>query len=71
LLHRTLPWDHAPGVLIVSEAGGYVRKPDGGVWHPSELESGLLAASDEASWHLLHDALLGSHLAIEPGRILI
>ncbi|HEX7389854.1 MAG TPA: inositol monophosphatase family protein, partial [Acidiphilium sp.] len=46
LLHRTLPWDHAPGVLIVSEAGGYVRKPDGGVWHPSELESGLLAASD-------------------------
>ncbi len=50
---RTLPWDHAAGALIVAEAGGYVRKPDGSPWHPSELDGGIMAAVDEASWQAL------------------
>ncbi|MCW8307443.1 inositol monophosphatase [Acidiphilium sp. PA] len=50
---RTLPWDHAAGALIVAEAGGYVRKSDGSPWHPSELDGGIMAAVDEASWQAL------------------
>lgn len=57
LSRRTLPWDHAAGVLIATEAGGHVRKPDGTEWRPSELDGGILAAPDEASWHRLRDAL--------------
>ncbi|WP_199699248.1 inositol monophosphatase family protein [Oleomonas cavernae] len=29
LYWRTLPWDHAPGALLVAEAGGISRRPDG------------------------------------------
>lgn len=47
---RTLPWDHAAGTLIVAEAGGVVRTPGGDVWHPSDLEGGILATVDEASF---------------------
>ncbi|MDD2877160.1 MAG: inositol monophosphatase [Acidiphilium sp.] len=57
LSRRTLPWDHAAGALIVAEAGGYVRKPDGGVWCPADLDDGILAAPDEASWLSLRDTL--------------
>ena len=57
LSRRTLPWDHAAGTLIVTEAGGHVRKPDGEPWHPADLGGGILATPDEASWHLLRTAL--------------
>jgi fructose-1,6-bisphosphatase/inositol monophosphatase family enzyme len=50
---RTLPWDHAAGTLIVAEAGGYVRRPDGAAWRPSELDGGIIAAVDEAGWRAL------------------
>lgn len=29
LYQRTLPWDHAPGALLLTEAGGLARRPDG------------------------------------------
>jgi fructose-1,6-bisphosphatase/inositol monophosphatase family enzyme len=54
---RTLPWDHAAGSLIVAEAGGYVRRPDGAISRPSDLEGGIMAAVDEASWHALQKLL--------------
>lgn len=57
LSRRTLPWDHAPGALIVAEAGGHVRKLDGGQWHPSDIDGGLLSAPDEASWAMVRDIL--------------
>ena len=34
LFWRTLPWDHAPGVLLLREAGGVVRRLDGGAVPP-------------------------------------
>ena len=63
LSRRTLPWDHAAGALIVAEAGGHVRKPDGQPWRPAELDGGILAAPDETSWTLLHTALFDSEVA--------
>lgn len=57
LSRRTLPWDHAAGSLIVAEAGGFVRQPDGAAWQPSALNGGIMTAPDEASWQALHAAL--------------
>ena len=56
---RTLPWDHAAGTLIVTEAGGHVRRPDGEVWRPADIDGGLIAATDRDTWHRLRDALFG------------
>lgn len=59
LSRRTLAWDHAPGTLIVTEAGGYVRRPDGAAWHPSDLDGGILVAPDKAMWERVREALFG------------
>ncbi len=56
---RTLPWDHAAGTLIVEEAGGHVRRPDGEAWRPADIDGGLIAATDRDTWHRLRDALYG------------
>ncbi len=56
---RTLPWDHAPGALLVEEAGGWVRRLDGSEYAPQQTSSGLLAASSPAAWQVVRDALLG------------
>lgn len=53
---KTMPWDHAPGLLIHSEAGGHSgRATDGRPYRPSELTGGLLAAPDAASWQAMRD----------------
>ena len=59
LFGRTLPWDHAPGVLLVEEAGGVGRRPDGTPYRPAEQSGNLLVAADEATWHVVRDRLLG------------
>jgi len=53
---KTMPWDHAPGLLIHSEAGGHnARAVDGRAYRPSELTGGLLAAPDEAGWRAIQE----------------
>ncbi len=47
---RTLPWDHAPGSLLVSEAGGKVARPDGGAYVLDDGRFGLVAAVNESAW---------------------
>lgn len=61
-LHVTLygslnPWDHAPGTLIVSEAGGHVRFLDGSPYRAGGHQLGLLSAPDAASWDMIRDTL--------------
>jgi len=60
---RLKPWDHAAGVLLHREAGGFsalvhdrapYRPDDGGV-----LTGTLMLAPDEATWDALHDAIDG------------
>ncbi|HET6964054.1 MAG TPA: inositol monophosphatase [Acidimicrobiales bacterium] len=48
---RTLPWDHAPGSLLVEEAGGSVGRLDGRPYEAWDLEGhGLLAARSAEVW---------------------
>jgi fructose-1,6-bisphosphatase/inositol monophosphatase family enzyme len=49
---RTLPWDHAPGVLLAEEAGATVRRLDGSQYEPTQTTTGLLAAADDKTWAL-------------------
>ena len=51
LFWRSLPWDHAPGTLLVQESGGYARKLDGSAYLPAIESFGLLSAADEETWH--------------------
>ncbi|MFT3967121.1 MAG: inositol monophosphatase family protein [Sphingobium sp.] len=52
VFERTLPWDHAPGVLFVNEAGGIARRLDGSPYRVTDRRTGLLAAATPALWDL-------------------
>ncbi|MFI6919478.1 inositol monophosphatase family protein [Nonomuraea spiralis] len=58
LFHRTLPWDHAPGVLLLTEAGGTAHHLDGTPYSPSVPKQGLLDAADSACWRTVRSLLL-------------
>ncbi|MFD3686654.1 inositol monophosphatase family protein [Nocardiopsis sp. NPDC058631] len=59
LFHRTLPWDHAPGTLMLTEAGGVCLRPDGGEYRPGDDTVGLLNASDGECWKTVRSLLVG------------
>lgn len=51
IFERTYAWDHAPGVLLLNEAGGKAARPDGRPFRVDEhLLPGLLGASSPALW---------------------
>ena len=55
---RGLPWDHAPGSLLLSEAGGRVTLFGGGAYDPRVLpDDGLVAAGDDATGALVRGLL--------------
>ncbi|HYZ63156.1 MAG TPA: inositol monophosphatase [Acetobacteraceae bacterium] len=56
---RLLPWDHAAGVLLHAEAGGYSALLDGSAYSAPVHAGGLICAPDRASWEALRDALFG------------
>jgi fructose-1,6-bisphosphatase/inositol monophosphatase family enzyme len=61
LFTRLMPWDHAAGVLIHSEAGGYNGYLDGGQYEPARvMAKGLLLAPDGESWRALYERLVAS-----------
>lgn len=51
------PWDHAAGVLIHAEAGGYAATTSGELYRPTLTEGHLLAAPDKSSWYASRAAL--------------
>ncbi|MEU4239579.1 inositol monophosphatase family protein [Actinoplanes sp. NPDC026619] len=57
LFWRILPWDHAPGSLIIREAGGTVRHLDGSSYRPTDSERGMLVASNDDVWNTVRDTL--------------
>jgi fructose-1,6-bisphosphatase/inositol monophosphatase family enzyme len=57
--YRLLPWDHAPGALIVREAGGVVRHPDGRECDIFDTRESTLLAPDEPTWELARRELFG------------
>jgi fructose-1,6-bisphosphatase/inositol monophosphatase family enzyme len=54
---RSLPWDHAAGILIVREAGGVAGFADGSVYDPSILDRPVLATSNEIAWEAVCDGV--------------
>ncbi len=51
IFERTLPWDHAAGVLWLEEAGGKAARPDGTPYRVDEpVKRGLLGAATPALW---------------------
>ncbi|WP_280697714.1 inositol monophosphatase family protein [Kitasatospora sp. GP82] len=61
LYWRTLPWDHAPGSLLITESGGVSARLNGSPYRPDPPggEDGLLVACDQATWEHTRDVLLG------------
>ncbi len=57
LFQRLLPWDHAPGVLLLTEAGGVARRPDGHQFSLDHARRGLLLARSQPVWDAVHGAL--------------
>jgi len=48
---RTFPWDHAPGALLVQEAGGKVARLDGAPYDPWDADAeGLLSVSHASTF---------------------
>lgn len=50
LYSRSHPWDHAPGTLMVTEAGGFAGHPDGTPYSPRSLRPGLIVAADPRTY---------------------
>ncbi|QIG45901.1 inositol monophosphatase [Nocardioides anomalus] len=54
LYKKAKPWDHAPGSLLLAEAGGHVGTFDGGAYRPQdEAPRGLVAAAGRATYDLV------------------
>ncbi|QJU59382.1 inositol monophosphatase [Sphingomonas sp. AP4-R1] len=59
LFWRAFPWDHAPGELILTEAGGKMARFDGSLYRVDKPGFGLLAAATPALWDQVREILLG------------
>jgi fructose-1,6-bisphosphatase/inositol monophosphatase family enzyme len=50
----TKPWDHAPGSLLLTEAGGFLGTFDGHAYRPQAgLARGLVSAADRATYDVV------------------
>ncbi len=50
LYSRSNAWDHAPGSLMVTEAGGHVGHLDGVTYGPRSTQPGLVVAADRTTY---------------------
>ncbi len=58
LYRRLWPWDHAAGVLLLAEAGGYTARLDGRPYQPTGREEGILSVSSPESWERIKNYLM-------------
>lgn len=54
---RSLPWDHAAGMLIVSEAGGHTAFLDGAQYDTRIMDRAVLATASAAAWQTVHEVM--------------
>ncbi|MEM1051174.1 MAG: inositol monophosphatase [Pseudomonadota bacterium] len=59
LYWRTLVWDHAPGVLMLKEAGGKAAKLNGSPYRASMVSEPFLLAANEAIWANIKSVMRG------------
>ncbi len=54
LVYRgTMPWDHVPGALAVSEVGGFVGTTEGEAYAPASRPGGIVAAASAEVYEVL------------------
>lgn len=56
---RLLPWDHAPGVLLLEECGGKAADLDGAAYAPQSTYGHFLVATSPNCWDEARFALVG------------
>jgi fructose-1,6-bisphosphatase/inositol monophosphatase family enzyme len=54
---RSLPWDHAAGMLIIAEAGGIAGFLDGSPYDPRIIDRPVLGAAGGAAWDIVREAV--------------
>jgi fructose-1,6-bisphosphatase/inositol monophosphatase family enzyme len=59
LHYKLMPWDHAAGVLIHQEAGGFSALLDGTPYDATRHDGGIISAPDRASYDLIRKELVG------------
>lgn len=59
--NRLMPWDHAAGVLLHAEAGGYSARLDSTPYTVTDTGGGLICAPDRAGWDTLHEKLFSGN----------
>lgn len=64
LFQRILPWDHAAGVVLLTEAGGYATHWDGTPFRIGGTGAGILAAASEPLWDCAAKALLTPEIGL-------
>ncbi|KRB79322.1 inositol monophosphatase [Sphingomonas sp. Root710] len=57
LFERTMVWDHAPGALMLEEAGGKVARHDGAPYRLAVPGVGAIAANSPEMWDLAKSVL--------------
>jgi fructose-1,6-bisphosphatase/inositol monophosphatase family enzyme len=58
LMYRhSKPWDHVPGLLLLSEAHGYAADLRGEPYNMAASKNGMLLAADAAAWRELYKKL--------------
>jgi fructose-1,6-bisphosphatase/inositol monophosphatase family enzyme len=61
---RMMPWDHAGGLLIYQEAGGYAAMLDGSPYRPAARDPhGVIAAPDKAAFEAVRAAFMTTDAA--------
>lgn len=67
IFERTLPWDHAAGILFLNEAGGKAARPDGSPYRVADhARPGLFGAASPALWDEL-----AARMAALPARSVV
>jgi fructose-1,6-bisphosphatase/inositol monophosphatase family enzyme len=56
---RSLPWDHAAGVLIAEEAGATAGFVDGTPYDPKVRDGALITAATRTAWDAIREILTG------------
>lgn len=59
LHYKLMPWDHAAGVLIHQEAGGFSALLDGTPYDATQHEGGIISAPDRATYDLVKREVAG------------
>lgn len=59
LYSKSEPWDHLPGLAILSTLGFHAARHDGSPYRPGDNTGGLLVAPDEGSFEEIKRLLVG------------